>query len=97
MNVSQITTGVLELPKHSHFHQNPPSRQQDSLHPTGASFPFLSLAAVFAAWLLFSVLPVEYCWSIQAFAIPTAKARTRAITPTRSVTEIAPRASRILK
>ena len=34
---------------------------------------------------------------IHAFATPTAKARTRAMTPTRSVTEIAPRASRMLK
>src|SRR5580765_3597487 len=37
------------------------------------------------------------CCCKYAFAIPTARARTRAITPTRSVTEIAPRASRMLK
>src|ERR1700683_1445714 len=80
-----------------HSCENPPSRQQKSLHPTGASFPFLSFATAFVARLLCSVLLAEYCWSIQAFAIPTANARTRAITPTRSVTEIALRASRILK
>ena len=34
---------------------------------------------------------------MQAFAVPTASFRTRAITPTRSVTLIAPRASRVLK
>ena len=34
--------------------------------------------------------------AFQELAIPTAKARTREITPTRSVTEIAPRASRML-
>ena len=37
------------------------------------------------------------CWSTQAVATPTASLRTRAMTPTRSVTLMAPRASRRLK
>src|SRR5207237_6547565 len=37
------------------------------------------------------------CAASHALATPTASLRIRAITPTRSVTEIAPRASRILK
>ncbi len=36
------------------------------------------------------------CWSTQACATPTASLRTRSITPTRSVTLIAPRASSVL-
>ena len=40
---------------------------------------------------------VSLCCSTHALAMPTADVRTLAITPTRSVTDIAPRASRILK
>src|SRR5450432_2678798 len=38
-----------------------------------------------------------FCWARYALARPTASCRMRAMTPTRSVTEMAPRASRILK
>ena len=37
------------------------------------------------------------CWSAQACATPTASLRTRWMTPTRSVTLMAPRASSVLK
>ena len=37
------------------------------------------------------------CCNVQIRAVPTAKSRTRLMTPTRSVTEMAPRASRRLK
>lgn len=37
------------------------------------------------------------CWAAQIFAVPTARSRTRLMTATRSVTEIAPRASSRLK
>src|ERR1700691_102929 len=64
----------------------------------GTSLLFFSFPAALGTSPLFSLFfEVGYCWSIQALAMPTASARTRAITPTRSVTEIAPRASRILK
>src|SRR4051812_19639306 len=51
----------------------------------------------FTATLCYSTVNSADCWSAYAFAIPTANARMRAITPTRSVTEIAPRASKMLK
>src|SRR5262252_3676226 len=66
-------------------------------YPTGDSDSFLC-NSLLRAGSGSDALSVDspLCWSTQALAMPTASARTRAITPTRSVTEMAPRASRML-
>ncbi len=59
--------------------------------PTFLSFPWRTvLAPLLFCHFVFQELR---CWAVQALATPTARLRMRAITPTRSVTEIAPRAS----
>ena len=74
-----------------------PARRQ-SYELTGDRASFLCFDFFCGAGSASSALSLDcaLCWSTHAFAIPTASARTRAITPTRSVTEIAPRASRML-
>src|SRR5579864_1121590 len=78
----QLLAGVLNHPRGDFFRAD---LQQKVRHY--AAPPFWS----------FTASAPTFCCATYAFANPTANCRIRAITPTRSVTEMAPRASSRLK
>ncbi len=64
-------------------------RQRPADHPVGD----LLSSDFEQKWQRHYAATSALCWSSQICAVPTASRRTRAMTPTRSVTEIAPRES----